>query len=125
MHLAALQGRLGVIKQLLDARAPANAADEHGMTPLHKAAVGGRAEACQLLLDAGASLTAQLKVGPASPSTVGSTLSFSLLCYLAVRCGACTCTCGCVRACAAHQHIRSWAWWEKKSQQGQVVSQHV
>lgn len=62
LHLAALQGKIGVMKQLLDARAPANAADEHGMTPLHKAAVGGRTEAAQLLLNAGASYNARLKV---------------------------------------------------------------
>ena len=62
LHLAALQGKLGVMKQLLDARAPANSADENGMTPLHKAAVGGREQAAKALLDAGASLDARLKV---------------------------------------------------------------
>lgn len=68
LHLAALQGKLGVIKQLLDARAPVSAADEHGMTPLHKAAVGGRPEAVQLLLDAGASLEATLTVRACMPA---------------------------------------------------------
>lgn len=51
------------MKQLLDARAPANASDEHGLTPLHKAAVGGRTEAAELLLNAGASYNARVKVG--------------------------------------------------------------
>ena len=107
LHLAALQGKIGVMKQLLDARAPANASDEHGMTPLHKAAVGGRTEAAQLLLNAGASYNSRLKVGFCA--VIVDTLSFTSALILLTAKPAQQTHPSCVWGCSeAHFSNRLW-----------------
>jgi len=49
--LAARQGDIGMVKQLIDAGVSVNAVDEFGMTPLMLLAAQGLDEGVQLLLD--------------------------------------------------------------------------
>ena len=51
-----------LVKLLETARADVNAKDEHGMTPLHKAAVQGHIETASELLSHGAHVDAKLTV---------------------------------------------------------------
>ncbi len=56
-----------LVKLLENSGANVNAADEHGMTPLHKAAVQGHADTVSELLAHGAHIDAKLTVS-ASPA---------------------------------------------------------
>lgn len=62
-----------LVKLLEAARADVNAKDEHGMTPLHKAAVQGHSETASELLAHGAHVDAKLTVR-ASPQLLSLTL---------------------------------------------------
>lgn len=55
LHCAALRGRVEILYMLLAAKAPVNAADDAGNTPLLLAIAQGHATAARALLDAGAS----------------------------------------------------------------------
>lgn len=58
LHLAAAQGRRGIVRRLLVQGMDVNARDDSGRTALHVAARAGRREVAQLLLAKGADLTA-------------------------------------------------------------------
>ncbi len=55
MHNAANEGRLDVMRLLLQRGANKDAYNDTGKTPLHEACSGGQADAAKLLLDAGVS----------------------------------------------------------------------
>ena len=58
LHMAAGNGDVDRVKELLTMGAHVNGADGRGATPLHYAVLGGSTEAVKLLLDAGASVNA-------------------------------------------------------------------
>ncbi|CAJ1422833.1 unnamed protein product [Effrenium voratum] len=64
LHFAANQS-LGIVGDLLEARADVNAANLQQMTPLHSAAGMGRVDLCELLLQAGALGSAAAAASPA------------------------------------------------------------
>lgn len=60
MHLAAAEGLLGAVEEILQARHGPNERDAKGATPLYYAAKNGHLNVCSTLLRAGASADAQL-----------------------------------------------------------------
>ena len=56
IHLAALQGRIDVIQQHIQAGSELNEKDDYGSTPLIIAVTFGKAEAAQALIEAGADM---------------------------------------------------------------------
>ena len=63
LHGAAIRGRAGVVRLLLDRGANVNARTDDEQTPLHRAAGRGHLELVCLLLDAGAALGARDEKG--------------------------------------------------------------
>lgn len=59
LHMAVLNGHLGIAKFLIDNGAAISAQDNSGSTPLHTAATYGRTEIAKLLLDSGANVNAR------------------------------------------------------------------
>jgi hypothetical protein len=58
LHLPAERGDAKVLETMLTCGFDANAKDNDGVTPLHRAAMGGRSEAVRVLLASGASVNA-------------------------------------------------------------------
>jgi len=63
LHLAALHGREGAVKALIDAGADLAAKDPRGETPLHSAVQASSMQAVKLMLAAGADASAQDRCG--------------------------------------------------------------
>jgi ankyrin repeat protein/L-ascorbate metabolism protein UlaG (beta-lactamase superfamily) len=63
LHLAAVQGKLNKVKQLLAQGASINAKDREGYTALHRAVMMGKKEAAKFLIDAGAAVNTALPGG--------------------------------------------------------------
>jgi ankyrin repeat protein len=61
LHKAAINGRVKIVRMLIDAGADLNVQDEKGWTPLHYPAWAGRVEIARMLIDAGAKLNVQDK----------------------------------------------------------------
>jgi uncharacterized protein len=56
LHVAAIQGNVGLINALLSEGAEIDATGEHGYTPLHEAIEQGHSDVTQALIGAGASI---------------------------------------------------------------------
>jgi CubicO group peptidase (beta-lactamase class C family) len=63
LHMAALQGNIGVIRQHIKAGSDLNEKDAYGSTPLIIAATFGKTEAAKALIEAGADMTIRDKYG--------------------------------------------------------------
>jgi ankyrin repeat protein len=61
MHMAIAKDKLDILKLLLDRKANLNVRDTYSLTPLHEAAVNGKANIVTMLIEAGADVNAQQK----------------------------------------------------------------
>jgi len=59
LHLAASEGDVELVKELLEQGLNVNARDMHGLTPLHVAALKGHTEVAKVLLEHGADVNAR------------------------------------------------------------------
>jgi Ankyrin repeats (many copies) len=66
LHRASANGRVDVVKFLIDKRAKLEADDGYGWTPLHLAAKGGNLHVVKLLVEAGANVRAGTTARPSS-----------------------------------------------------------
>lgn len=62
LHVAAIEGEVEEIKELLAAKAKVNEMDEQGYTALHYACAEGERRAAQVLIENGADVNAKNKV---------------------------------------------------------------
>ena len=63
LHVAALFGKLEVVKLLIDYRLSPMIRNSYDSTPLHEASINGRTEVVELLLEKGAEIDAQTRTG--------------------------------------------------------------
>ena len=61
LHLAAFQGKINLVKELLQRGMAVNVTDKNGRTPLHLAAMAGRPKTAELLVRRGANIEARDK----------------------------------------------------------------